>query len=113
MINSSVSEINSRCHANAGDRTGRRLTSDHHPAKQLRAAVPAVVSELVLALFDPLFGSFSDGLHQVGVSLTELPLLVYQAGDVARDDPGTQRPDVPAHTTELVNTLQTYGLTFT
>lgn len=82
-----------------------RLTSQHHPAKQSvvplqRAAVPAVMSELVLALFDPLFGSLSDGLHQVGVLLAELLLLVHQ--DVVADHPSPQRPDVPANTASTV-----------
>lgn len=60
-----------------------------------RAAVPAVVSELVLALSDPLLGSLPDGLHQVWVPLAELPLLVHQAGNVVADHPSSQRSDVP------------------
>lgn len=79
-----------------------RLTSEHHPAKNgvvpvQRAAVPAVVSELMLALFDPLFGSLADGLHQVRVPLTELPLLVHKTGNVVAYHPRTQSSDVPAH----------------
>lgn len=54
-----------------------------------RATVPAVVSELVLALSDPLFGSLADGLHDVRVALAELPLLVRQAGDVVADYTGS------------------------
>lgn len=61
-----------------------------------RAAVPSVVPELVLALYDPLFGALSDGLHQVRVELAQLPLLVHQAGNVVADHPGAQRSDVPA-----------------
>lgn len=61
-----------------------------------RAAVPAVVSELVLALDDPLFSPLSDGLHQVWVPLAELPLLVHQPGNVVADHPSTQRSDIPA-----------------
>lgn len=61
------------------------------------AAVPAVVSELVLALSDPLFGAFADGLHNVRVALTELPLLIHQAGDVVADHTGPQRTNVPAN----------------
>lgn len=77
------------------------LTSEHHPAKHCvvplqRAAVPAMVPELVLALHDPLLGALPDGLHQVWVELAQLPLLVHQAGDVVADHPGTQRADVPA-----------------
>lgn len=84
-----------------------RLTSQHHPAKHSvvplqRAAVPAVVSELVLTLSDPLFGSLADGLHQVWVPLAELPLLVHQAGNVVADHPGTQRSNVPADPTNSV-----------
>lgn len=67
-----------------------------------RAAVPAVVSELVLALFYPLFGSLTDGLHQVWVSLAQLPLLVHQAGNVVADHPSSQRSDVPAGTDPTV-----------
>jgi len=79
------------------------LTSLHHPAKHSvvpvqRAAVPAVVSELVLALLDPLLGALADGLHEVRVALAQLPLLVHQAGNVVADHPSTQRPDVPADT---------------
>lgn len=78
-----------------------KLTSQHHSAKHSvipvqRAAVPAVMSELVLALFDPLFGSLTNGLHQVWVPLAELPLLVHQARNVVTDHPCTQRSDVPA-----------------
>lgn len=80
-----------------------RLTSQHHPAKHCvvpfqRAAVPSVVSELVLALLDPLFGALSDGLHQVRVALAQLTLLVHQAGNVVTDHPSTQRSNVPAGT---------------
>ncbi len=80
-----------------------RLTSQHHPAKHSvvpvqRAAVPTVVSELVLALFDPLFGSLTDGLHQVRVPLAQLTLLVHQARNVVTDHPSTQRSNVPADT---------------
>lgn len=60
------------------------------------AAVPAVVAELVLALPDPLLGSLPDRLHDVGVPLAQLPLLVHQPGDVVADHPRAQRPDVPA-----------------
>lgn len=62
-----------------------------------RAAVPAVVSELVLALSDPLLGALTDGLHDVWVALAELPLLVHQAWDVVADNPGPKRSDVPAN----------------
>lgn len=80
-----------------------RLTSQHHPAKHRvvpvqRAAVPAVVSKLVLTLPDPLFGSFTDGLHQIRVLLAQLPLLAHQAGNVVTDHPSTQCSDVPADT---------------
>lgn len=83
-----------------------RLTSQHHSAEHAvvpfqRAAVPAVVPELVLAFSDPLFGSLANGLHQVRVPLAELPLLVHQAGDVVTDHPGTQRSNVPAGATEI------------
>lgn len=60
-----------------------------------RAAVPAVISELVLALPDPLFGSLAYGLHQVWVALAQLALLVHQARNVVADNAGTQRSDVP------------------
>lgn len=78
----------------------RGLTSQHHPTKHCvvpvqRAAVPAVMLELVLALADPLFGSLAYGLHQVRVALAQLALLVHQAGNVVADHTGTQRSDVP------------------
>lgn len=86
-----------------------KLTSQHHSAEHgvisvQRAAVPAVMSELVLALSDPLFGSLTNGLHQVWVPLAELPLLVHQARNVVTDHPCTQRSDVPA-ITDATNTV--------
>lgn len=80
-----------------------RLTSEHHPAKDRmvalqRTAVPSMVPELVLALYDPLFGALSDRLHEVWVELAQLPLPVHQARNVAADHPGAQRSDVPACT---------------
>lgn len=60
-----------------------------------RAAVPAVILELVLALPDPLLGSLAYGLHQVWVALAQLALLVDQARNVVADNAGTQRSDVP------------------
>lgn len=60
------------------------------------AAVPAVVPELVLALPDPLLGSLPDRLHDVRISLAQLPLLVHQPWDVIADHPRAQRPDIPA-----------------
>lgn len=59
------------------------------------AAVPAMVSELVLALPNPLLGALADGLHDVWVALAELPLLVHQAWDVVADHTGPQCADVP------------------
>lgn len=59
------------------------------------AAVPAMVSELVLALSDPLLGALTYGLHDVWVALAELPLLVHQAWDVIADHTGPQCTDVP------------------
>ncbi len=54
-----------------------------------------MVSELVLALSDPLLRALTDGLHDVWVALAELPLLVYQAWDVVADHTGPERTDVP------------------
>lgn len=59
------------------------------------AAVPSMVSELVLALSDPLFGSLPNCLHDVRVALAKLPLLVHQAGDVVTDYTGTECADIP------------------
>lgn len=73
-------------------------SSEHGVVAVQRAAVPAVMSELVLAFFDPLFGPLADGLHQVGVPLAELPLLVHQTRNVVADHPGPQRSDVPTET---------------
>lgn len=59
------------------------------------AAVPSMVPKLVLALSDPLFGAFTDGLHDVRVALAELPLFVHQARDVIADYSSSQSTDVP------------------
>lgn len=60
-----------------------------------RAAVPAMVPELVLALSDPLLGALADGLHDVWVALAQMPLLVHQARDVVADHAGPQGADIP------------------
>lgn len=72
-----------------------------------RAAVPALLPELVLALFDPLFGSIADGLHQIWVLLAELPLLVHQTGNVVTNHSGAQSADVPADTQPAHPALRT------
>lgn len=54
-----------------------------------------MVSELVLALPNPLLGALTDGLHDVWVALAELPLFVHQAWDVVADHTGPQCADVP------------------
>lgn len=56
--------------------TPQQDTSKHSVVAVQRAAVPAMVSELVLALSNPLLGALTDGLHDVWVALAELPLLV-------------------------------------
>lgn len=100
VINSvSIAHVNSPTEGPKCQPRKRGLTSQHHPAEQRVvpgqcAAVPAVVSELMLALPDPLFGSLADGLHQVRVFLAQLALLVHQAGNVA-DHAGPQRSAVP------------------
>lgn len=60
-----------------------------------RAAVPAMVPELVLALSDPLLGALANGLHDVWVTLAQMPLLVHQAWDVVADHTGPQCTDIP------------------
>lgn len=80
-----------------------RLTSQQDPSEHCVvafqcAAVPAVVSELVLALSDPLLRALADGLHDVWVALAQLPLLVDQGWDVVTDHTGTQSTDVPGDT---------------
>lgn len=60
-----------------------------------RAAVPAMVPELVLALSDPLLGALANGLHDVWVTLAQMALLVHQAWDVVTDHTGPQCTDVP------------------
>lgn len=103
MVDSvSITDVNSRRRSKREKSQPRKraLTSQHHPAKHRvvpvqGAAVPAVMSELVLALPDPLFGSLAYGLHQVRVALAQLALLVHQAGNVVADHAGTQRADVP------------------
>lgn len=54
-----------------------------------------MVPELVLALSDPLLGALANGLHDVWVTLAQMPLLVHQARDVVADHTGPQRTDVP------------------
>lgn len=101
VINSvSIAHVTSHGEEPKSQPRKRGLTSQHHPAEHRvvpgqRAAVPAVVSELMLALPDPLFGSLADGLHQVRVALAQLALLVHQAGNVVADHAGPQRSDVP------------------
>lgn len=78
----------------------RRLTPQQDTSKDSVvtvqcAAVPSMVSELVLALSDPLFGSLPNCLHDVRVALAKLPLLVHQAGDVVTDYTGTECADIP------------------
>ena len=53
-----------------------------------RAAVPSMVSELVLTLPDPFLGALTDRLHDVRVALAELPLFVHQSRDVVTDYTG-------------------------
>lgn len=76
------------------------LTALHDPAKDSvvalnRAAVPAVVSELVLALTDPLLSSLADRLHYVWVLLTQLSLLIHQTRHVITYYPCPQSANVP------------------
>lgn len=75
------------------------------------AAVPAMVSELVLALSDPFLGALTDCLHDVWVALTELPLLVHQSWDVVADHTGPQRPDVPDNAKKPKKLLGGFELT--
>lgn len=98
VINSaSIAHVNSQEEEPKSQPRKRGLTSqaEHRVVPGQRAAVPAVVSELMLALPDPLFGSLADGLHQVRVALAQLALLVHQAGNVVTDHAGPQRSDVP------------------
>lgn len=64
-----------------------------------------MVSELVLALSDPLLCAFADGLHDVRMALAELPLLVHQSWDVVTDHTGAQSTDVPEDTETLQRTF--------
>ncbi|TNN35489.1 hypothetical protein EYF80_054348 [Liparis tanakae] len=57
---------------------------------------PAVLSELVLALGDPVLHAGPDGPHHLGVLAAQLALLVHQAGDVVAHHLGAQRAHVPA-----------------
>lgn len=57
--------------------TPEKDTSKHSVVAVQCAAVPAMVSKLVLALSNPLLGALTDGLHDVWVPLAELPLLVH------------------------------------
>lgn len=59
------------------------------------AAVPSMVSELVLTLSDPLLGALANGLHDVRMALAELPLFVHQTWDVVTDYTGSQSTNIP------------------
>lgn len=63
------------------------LTYLHDPSKDggvvHRAAVPAPMSELVLALSDARLGTFTDVLHVVLVELAQLLLALRQAHQLA------------------------------
>lgn len=61
-----------------------------------RAAVPAMVTKLVLTLTDPLLGTLPNRLHEIGVALAQLALLVHQAWNVVTDHPCTQGSNIPA-----------------
>lgn len=65
------------------------------------AAVPAVVSKLVLALADPLLTPLTDRLHHVWIFLTQLPLLIHQAWDIITYHPRSQCANVPATHTHI------------
>lgn len=82
------------------------LTALHDPAEDSvvaldRAAVPAVVSELVLALTDPLLSSLADRLHYVWILLTQLSLLIHQTWHVITYYPCTQSANVPKTHTSI------------
>lgn len=70
------------------------------------AAVPAMVSELVLALSNPLLGAFADCLHDVWMALAQLPLLVHQTRDVVTDHTGPQRTNVPVMPKKIKETSE-------
>lgn len=78
--------------------TAQDDSSKHGVVSLQRAAIPSMMSELVLAFPDPLFGSLSYGLHEVWVSLAQLSLLVYQTWNVVAYDPSTQRANIPVGT---------------
>lgn len=63
------------------------LTYLHDPSENRgvvhRAAVPAPMSKLVLALSDACFGTFTDVLHVVLVELAQLLLALWQAHQLA------------------------------
>lgn len=69
------------------------LTYLHDPSKNRRvvhcAAVPAPMSELVLALSDACLGTFADVLHVVLVELAQLLLALRQAHQLAAQRLGT------------------------
>lgn len=76
------------------------LTALHDPAEDSVvaldcAAVPTVVSELVLALTDPLLSSLADRLHYVWILLTQLSLLIHQTWHIITYYPRTQSANVP------------------
>lgn len=78
--------------------TAQHDAAEHRVVSLQRAAIPAMMSELVLAFPDPLFGSLSNGLHEVWVSLAQLSLLVYQTWNVVTYDPSAQRTNIPVNT---------------
>lgn len=77
--------------------TPKQDASKHGVVAVQCAAVPAMVSKLVLALSNPLLGALADGLHDVRVALAELPLFVDQPRDVVADHTGPQCANVPDH----------------
>lgn len=70
------------------------------------AAVPAVMTELMLALSNPLFSPAPNRLHDVWILLTQLPLFIHQPGNVVTDHTGTKGSNVPETQTQT-QTLKT------
>ena len=69
--------------------TDSELLAEHGPLPQ-GGAVPAAVTELVLALVDAQLGALSDGDDGVWAAVADRSLPRGQAGDLVTDDVGAQ-----------------------
>lgn len=60
-----------------------------------RAAVPAMMTELMLALSDPLLSSAPNRLHDVWILLTQLSLFIHQPRYIVTDYTSPEGANIP------------------